>query len=205
MELNKFTNKSKEIINSAQVLAMMNNHQMLKTIHLLKPIIEENDFRNHLTNAGADYTQLQSSIQDELNKLPKVTADNEQISAAKDFIIAVENAKLISKEKKDEFVGLDSLFEAIIKTDEYLKLLKNSGFDFSKYKKIIKESRNGSNIKDANGEGQQNVLKKYTIDVTEKALDGKLDPVIGREEEIRRTIQVLSRRTKNNPVLIGEP
>jgi len=97
------------------------------------------------------------------------------------------------------------LFEAILKSDEYLKLLKNSGFDFSKYKKIIKESRNGSNINDANGEDQQNVLKKYTIDVTQKALDGKLDPVIGREEEIRRTIQVLSRRTKNNPVLIGEP
>ena len=205
MELNKFTNKSKEIINSAQVLAMMNNHQVLKTIHLLKPLTEEDDFRNHLTNAGVDYTKLQNSIQDELNKLPKVTGDNEQISAAKDFIIAVENAKLISKEKKDEFVGLDSLFEAIIKSDEYLKLLKNSGFDFSKYKKIIKESRNGSNINDANGEGQQNVLKKYTIDVTQKALDGKLDPVIGREEEIRRTIQVLSRRTKNNPVLIGEP
>ena len=205
MELNKFTNKSKEIINSAQVLAMMNNHQVLKTIHLLKPLTEEDDFRNHLTNAGVDYTKLQNSIQDELNTLPKVTGDNEQISAAKDFIIAVENAKLISKEKKDEFVGLDSLFEAIIKSDEYLKLLKNSGFDFSKYKKIIKESRNGSNINDANGEDQQNVLKKYTIDVTQKALDGKLDPVIGREEEIRRTIQVLSRRTKNNPVLIGEP
>jgi len=205
MELNKFTNKSKEIINSAQVLAMMNNHQVLKTIHLLKPLTEQDDFRNHLTNAGVDYTKLQNSIQDELNALPKVTGDNEQISAAKDFIIAIENAKLISKEKKDEFIGLDSLFEAIIKSDEYLKLLKNSGFDFSKYKKIIKESRNGSNINDANGEDQQNVLKKYTIDVTQKALDGKLDPVIGREEEIRRTIQVLSRRTKNNPVLIGEP
>ena len=205
MELNKFTNKSKEIINSAQVLAMMNNHQVLKTIHLLKPLTEEDDFRNHLTNTGVDYTKLQNLIQDELNTLPKVTGDNEQISAAKDFIIAVENAKLISKEKKDEFVGLDSLFEAILKSDEYLKLLKNSGFDFSKYKKIIKESRNGSNINDANGEDQQNVLKKYTIDVTQKALDGKLDPVIGREEEIRRTIQVLSRRTKNNPVLIGEP
>ncbi|MDC0944518.1 ATP-dependent chaperone ClpB [Candidatus Pelagibacter sp.] len=205
MELNKFTNKSKEIINSAQVLAMMNNHQVLKTIHLLKPLTEEDDFRNHLTNAGVDYTKLQNSIQDELNKLPKVTGDNEQISAAKDFIITVENSKLISKEKKDEFVGLDSLFEAILKSDEYLKLLKNSSFDFSKYKKIIKESRNGSNINDANGEDQQNVLKKYTIDVTQKALDGKLDPVIGREEEIRRTIQVLSRRTKNNPVLIGEP
>ena len=205
MELNKFTNKSKEIINSAQVLAMINNHQVLKTIHLLKPLTEEDDFRNHLTNAGVDYTKLQNLVQDELNSLPKVTGDNEQISAAKDFIITVENAKLISKEKKDEFVALDSLFEAILKSDEYLKLLKNSGFDFSKYKKIIKESRNGSNINDANGEDQQNVLKKYTIDVTQKALDGKLDPVIGREEEIRRTIQVLSRRTKNNPVLIGEP
>jgi ATP-dependent Clp protease ATP-binding subunit ClpB len=205
MELNKFTNKSKEIINSAQVLAMMNNHQVLKTIHLLKPLTEEDDFRNHLTNSGVDYTKLQNLIQDELNTLPKVTGDNEQISAAKDFIITIENSKLISKEKKDEFVGLDSLFEAILKSDEYLKLLKNSGFDFSKYKKIIKESRNGSNINDANGEDQQNVLKKYTIDVTQKALDGKLDPVIGREEEIRRTIQVLSRRTKNNPVLIGEP
>lgn len=205
MELNKFTNKSKEIINSAQVLAMMNNHQVLKTIHLLKPLTEEDDFRNHLTNSGVEYTKLQNLIQDELNTLPKVTGDNEQISAAKDFIITVENSKLISKEKKDEFVGLDSLFEAILKSDEYLKLLKNSGFDFSKYKKIIKESRNGSNINDANGEDQQNVLKKYTIDVTQKALDGKLDPVIGREEEIRRTIQVLSRRTKNNPVLIGEP
>lgn len=100
MELNKFTNKSKEIINSAQVLAMMNNHQVLKTIHLLKPLTEEDDFRNHLTNAGVDYTKLQNSIQDELNKLPKVTGDNEQISAAKDFIITIENAKLISKEKR---------------------------------------------------------------------------------------------------------
>jgi ATP-dependent Clp protease ATP-binding subunit ClpB len=207
MDLNKFTERSKEILNSAQVLAMIQNHQLLHPLHLLSGIIEDDDTASLLlAPAGLDLKSIKSSIEKELKKIPAVTGNSGGISASKEFVVTIEEAKKISKQKGDEYVPVENILEAILQTDKnLLKLLQNSGFNLSKFKSVLETMRKGQKVTNANDDANYESLKKYTIDITEKARNGKLDPVIGRDEEIRRAIQVLSRRTKNNPVLIGEP
>ena len=207
MDLNKFTERSKEILNSAQVLAMMQNHQLLQPVHLLSGIIDDDDTALLLlTPAGLDPKVVKSAIEKELKKIPAVTGNSGGISASKEFVVTLEEAKKISKQKGDEYVPVENIFEAILATDKnLLKLLQNNGFNLSKFKSVLETMRKGQKVTNANDDANYESLKKYTIDITEKARNGKLDPVIGRDEEIRRAIQVLSRRTKNNPVLIGEP
>jgi ATP-dependent Clp protease ATP-binding subunit ClpB len=207
MDLNKFTERSKEILNSAQVLAMMQNHQLLQPVHLLSGIIEDDDTASLLLGpAGLDLKSIKLSIEKELKKIPAVTGNSGGISASKEFVVTIEEAKKISKQKGDEYVPVENILEAILQTDKnLLKLLQNSGFNLSKFKSVLETMRKGQKVTNANDDANYESLKKYTIDITEKARNGKLDPVIGRDEEIRRAIQVLSRRTKNNPVLIGEP
>jgi ATP-dependent Clp protease ATP-binding subunit ClpB len=207
MDLNKFTERSKEILNSAQVLAMMQNHQLLQPVHLLSGIIDDDDTALLLlTPSGLDLNVTKSAIEKELKKIPAVTGSSGGISASKEFVVTIEEAKKISKQKGDEYVPVENIFEAILATDKnLLKLLQNNGFNLSKFKSVLETMRKGQKVTNANDDANYESLKKYTIDITEKARNGKLDPVIGRDEEIRRAIQVLSRRTKNNPVLIGEP
>ena len=207
MDLNKFTERSKEILNSAQVLAMMQNHQLLQPVHLLSGIIDDDDTALLLlTPAGLDLKVAKSAIEKELKKIPAVTGNSGGISASKEFVVTLEEAKKISKQKGDEYVPVENIFEAILATDKnLLKLLQNNGFNLSKFKSVLETMRKGQKVTNENDDANYESLKKYTIDITEKARNGKLDPVIGRDEEIRRAIQVLSRRTKNNPVLIGEP
>ena len=207
MDLNKFTERSKEILNSAQVLAMMQNHQLLQPVHLLSGIIDDDDTALLLlTPAGLDLNVTKSAIEKELKKIPAVTGNSGGISASKEFVVTLEEAKKISKQKSDEYVPVENIFEAILATDKnLLKLLQNNGFNLNKFKSVLETMRKGQKVTNANDDANYESLKKYTIDITEKARNGKLDPVIGRDEEIRRAIQVLSRRTKNNPVLIGEP
>jgi ATP-dependent Clp protease ATP-binding subunit ClpB len=207
MDLNKFTERSKEILNSAQVLAMMQNHQLLQPVHLLSGIIDDDDTALLLlTPAGLDLKVAKSAIEKELKKIPAVTGNSGGISASKEFVVTLEEAKKISKQKGDEYVPVENIFEAILATDKnLLKLLQNNGFNLSKFKLVLETMRKGQKVTNENDDANYESLKKYTIDITEKARNGKLDPVIGRDEEIRRAIQVLSRRTKNNPVLIGEP
>jgi len=207
MDLNKFTERSKEILNSAQVLAMMQNHQLLQPVHLLSGIVEDDDTASLLlVPAGLDLKTTKSAIGKELKKIPAVTGNAGGISATKEFVVTVEEAKKISKQKGDEYVPVENILEAILQTDKHLlKLLQNHGFNLNKFKSVLETMRKGQKVTNANDDANYESLKKYTIDITEKARNGKLDPVIGRDEEIRRAIQVLSRRTKNNPVLIGEP
>jgi len=207
MDLNKFTERSKEILNSAQVLAMMQNHQLLQPVHLLNGIVEDDDTASLLlVPAGLDLKTTKSAIGKELKKIPAVTGNAGGISATKEFVVTVEEAKKISKQKGDEYVPVENILEAILQTDKHLlKLLQNHGFNLNKFKSVLETMRKGQKVTNANDDANYESLKKYTIDITEKARNGKLDPVIGRDEEIRRAIQVLSRRTKNNPVLIGEP
>jgi len=207
MDLNKFTERSKEILNSAQVLAMMQNHQLLQPVHLLNGIVEDDDTASLLlVPAGLDLKTTKSAIEKELKKIPAVTGNAGGISASKEFVVTVEEAKKISKQKGDEYVPVENILEAILQTDKHLlKLLQNHGFNLNKFKSVLETMRKGQKVTNANDDANYESLKKYTIDITEKARNGKLDPVIGRDEEIRRAIQVLSRRTKNNPVLIGEP
>jgi ATP-dependent Clp protease ATP-binding subunit ClpB len=208
MELNNFTDKSRSIINSAQVLALMKNHQQLKNIHLLCSIFEDDESINlYLNPSKIDREKLKNLINKELESIPSVTGDNQdQISASRDFIVTIENAKKKSKSKNDQYVSVDQIIESMYEADSSVKkILEQSGFDKKEFDKNVKELRKSGNINNPGDESNLQALKKYTINLTDKAKQGKLDPVIGRDEEIRRSIQVLSRRTKNNPVLIGEP
>jgi ATP-dependent Clp protease ATP-binding subunit ClpB len=207
MDLNKLTERSKEILNSAQVLAMTQNHQLLQPVHLLSAIVDDdNTGSSLLVPAGLDLQVIKSVLEKELKKIPSVTGGNDQISASKEFVLTIEEAKKISKQKGDEYVPVENILEAIFIADkQLLKLLQTNGFNLSKFKSVLEIVRKGQKVTNATDDANYESLKKYTIDITEKARTGKLDPVIGRDEEIRRAIQVLSRRTKNNPVLIGEP
>jgi len=208
MELNNFTDKSISIINSAQVLALMKNHQQLKNIHLLCSIFEDDESINlYLNPSKIDCEKLKNLINKELESIPSVTGDNQdQISASRDFIVTIENAKKKSKSRNDQYVSVDQIIESMYEADSSVKkILEQSGFDKKEFDKNVKELRKSGNINNPGDESNLQALKKYTINLTDKAKQGKLDPVIGRDEEIRRSIQVLSRRTKNNPVLIGEP
>ena len=208
MNLDKCTDKCKSVLNTAQVAALMKNHQQLKNIHILQGIIEDDSVvTTFLKPAGVDIEQLTKLINLELAKIPSVTGDfSEQIGATKEFIVTIETAKNLAKTSGDSFVAVETLLEALINTDPNIaSILKKSGFDQSTFSKNLKEIKKGNKVNDASADSNYESLKKYTIDVTQKARDGKLDPVIGRDEEIRRAMQVLSRRTKNNPVLIGEP
>ncbi len=207
MDLNKLTERSKEIVNSAQVLAMTQNHQLLQPVHLLSAIVDDdNTGSSLLVPAGLDLQVIKSVLEKELKKIPSVTGGNDQISASKEFVLTIEEAKKISKQKGDEYVPVENILEAIFIADkQLLKLLQTNGFNLSKFKSVLEIVRKGQKVTNATDDANYESLKKYTIDITEKARTGKLDPVIGRDEEIRRAIQVLSRRTKNNPVLIGEP
>ena len=208
MNLDKCTDKCKSVLNTAQVAALMKNHQQLKNIHILQGIIEDDSVvTTFLKPAGVDIEQLTKLINLELAKIPSITGDfSEQIGATKEFIVTIETAKNLAKTSGDSFVAVETLLEALINTDPNIaSILKKSGFDQSTFSKNLKEIKKGNKVNDASADSNYESLKKYTIDVTQKARDGKLDPVIGRDEEIRRAMQVLSRRTKNNPVLIGEP
>jgi len=208
MNLDKCTDKCKSVLNTAQVAALMKNHQQLKNIHILQGIIEDDSVvTTFLKPAGVDIEQLTKLINLELAKIPSVTGDfSEQIGATKEFIVTIETAKNLAKTSGDSFVAVETLLESLINTDPNIaSILKKSGFDQSTFSKNLKEIKKGNKVNDASADSNYESLKKYTIDVTQKARDGKLDPVIGRDEEIRRAMQVLSRRTKNNPVLIGEP
>ena len=208
MELNNFTDKSRSIINSAQVLALMKNHQQLKNIHLLCSIFEDDESVNlYLNPSKIDREKLKNLINKELESIPSVTGGNQdQISASRDFIVTIENAKKKSKSRNDQYVSVDQIIESMYEADSSVKkILEQSGFDKKEFDKNVKELRKSGNINNPGDESNLQALKKYTINLTDKAKQGKLDPVIGRDEEIRRSIQVLSRRTKNNPVLIGEP
>jgi ATP-dependent Clp protease ATP-binding subunit ClpB len=207
MDLNKFTERSKEILNSAQVLAMMQNHQLLQPLHLLASILDDDDTGSMMLKpADLDISAAKEAVIKELKKIPSITGDADNISASREFVVALEEAKKISKQKGDEYVPVENILEAILTTDKsLLKLLQNLGFNLNKFKSAAENTRKGQKVSNATDDANYESLKKYTIDITEKARNGKLDPVIGRDEEIRRAIQVLSRRTKNNPVLIGEP
>jgi ATP-dependent Clp protease ATP-binding subunit ClpB len=175
-------------------------------VHLLNVIIEDDDTASLLfTPAGLNIKSAKLAIEKELKKIPSVTGNSNGISASKEFVVTLEEAKKISTQKGDRYVPVENILEAIIQIDKnLLKLLQNNGFNLNVFKSVLETMRKGQKVINANDDANYETLKKYTIDITDKARNGKLDPVIGRDDEIRRAIQVLSRRTKNNPVLIGE-
>lgn len=208
MNFDKFTDNSKSLIQQAQAFAISKNHQQFKPEHIAYTLInKEDDICPRLINlCDVDPNKILKKLIIYLNSLPSVNSFNQ-------LYLSSENAKIlvlaeqIAKKRGDSFVSTESILQAMteIKGTEIYKILSEENINSSKIYYTIDQIRKGRVIDKANAENGFIVLKKYTKDITQYAAEGKLDPVIGRDEEIRRAIQVLSRRTKNNPVLIGEP
>ncbi len=209
MELEQFTEKSRKALQAAQALALRENHQRFSPEHILSALLSEDDSVPKLVSAtGASVAAVQQLTANALKKIPKVDGMGAgQLFLAPETARVLESAKELGKKAGDQFVTTDRLLQALSMNKETPtgKLLSESGVTPQALEKVIGEVRKGRAATSANAEDQFEALKKYAKDITELAANGKLDPVIGRDEEIRRTIQVLARRTKNNPVLIGEP
>ncbi|MBB3700697.1 ATP-dependent chaperone ClpB [Flammeovirga yaeyamensis] len=206
MNFEKYTIRSQEVLQKAQTIAKGYQQQIIEKGHILKAVIEQEDnMITFLTNKiKADKATLNQQLDSIVTAYPKSSGDNPYLSneAAK----ALQDAERFMSEMGDEFVAVEHIVLGLLQgNDKTAQLLKQAGFTTDYLKKAITELRKGSKVTDQNAEGQYQSLERYAIDLTQLARDGKLDPVIGRDEEIRRVLQILSRRTKNNPMLIGEP
>ncbi|MDA8668270.1 AAA family ATPase [Alphaproteobacteria bacterium] len=205
MNFEKYTNSSKKIINAAQNLALGKKHQKITPMHIFSELLNSNHDLIVKALEGSDVNQIKISIQDHLLKEPTHNG-NGQIFADPKLIQLFEKAEKLAAEQHDNYVSIDSLLVSSIQTDSSIEdLIKKAGLNLNKIQSKISEIRKSSKSDSESSDDNFNALEKYTINVTQKAQNRELDPVIGRDEEIRRTIQVLSRRTKNNPILIGDP
>ena len=210
MNIDKFTAQAKSTISNAQAIAAKHDHQQILPVHLAKALISEDTgiISNLINIAGGHLNSLENSIDIELNKIPKVQVQGggTQIYFSSEALKILEKATSLAKANNDSFVTIERIFEALTyDTTSAGKILNSDGITGKKIAASILELRKGKSADSESAESTYDALKKYGRDVTDLAEQGKLDPVIGRDEEIRRAIQVLSRRSKNNPVLIGEP
>ncbi len=203
---NQFTEKSWEAIAHTPDIVKANSQQQIETEHLMKALLEQDGLANSIwTKAGVSIQKLRDRTDRFIQKQPKVSS-SENVYVGRSLDTLLDRADAYRKEFGDEFISVEHLILGYAKDDRFGKnLIREFGIDETKLKNIIKEIRGSQKVTDQSPEGKYEALEKYGRDLTEAAKQGKLDPVIGRDEEIRRTIQILSRRTKNNPVLIGEP
>lgn len=200
MNQEKLTDRSQGFIQAAQNLAVRKSNQFLMPEHLLKVMLDDKDgmASSLLAQTGADVSKIRREVDEDVDKLPRVEGASVQVSASQSFLKILDLAGQLADKAKDSYVTVERLLQALLSVKSY-------GVDIHKLNAVINEMRGGRTAQSASAEDSFDALKKYATDYTERALQGKLDPVIGRDEEIRHTIQVLSRRTKNNPILIGEP
>jgi ATP-dependent Clp protease ATP-binding subunit ClpB len=208
MDVSKYTEKAQEAISVAQKLAEERNNTQLETEHLLLALVDQKDgvVLQILDKLGVDHTQMKRQLENELEKLAKASGPA-QVYLSLRLKQVLDAAEKESRNFKDEYVSTEHMLIAIIDQDTGAagQILKGYGITRDRVYQILASIRGNQRVTDPNPEGKYQALEKYGRDLTEIARLGKLDPVIGRDEEIRRVIQVLSRRTKNNPVLIGEP
>jgi ATP-dependent Clp protease ATP-binding subunit ClpB len=210
MDFEKLTERAKSAVQAAQTLALRHNHQFLQPEHLLKAMLDDDSgtVRNLVRAAGGRPEGLVKSLEEGIAGMPSVSGGGAGgIHLSPNLAKVFDQAEQAAKKSGDKFVTLERLLQGmtLVPQTEAAKLLKENGVAAEKLNQAINQMRKGRTADSASAEDQFDALKKYARDLTEAARNGKLDPVIGRDEEIRRTIQVLSRRTKNNPVLIGEP
>ena len=207
MDIEKFTERSRGFIQSAQGLALRSNHQQFTPEHLLKVLLDDEEglASRLIKAAGGNDAAVRQANDRALAKLPKVEGGSGQVYLAGETARLLDSAEQVAKKAGDSFVTAEYLLLALAMSGETGRILKDAGVTPQGLNKAIADLRQGRTADSATAENAYDALKKYARDLTEIARNGKLDPVIGRDEEIRRTIQVLSRRTKNNPVLIGEP
>lgn len=208
MRMDKLTSKFQTALSDAQSLALGLDNNFIEPEHLLKALIDQQggSCRPLLSKASVNISTLKTLLDTALNKLPKVTGTQGDIHISNALNRLLNLTDKLAQEKQDSFISSELFVLAAMKENGALaKLIQQAGGDIKSIEKAINDIRGGEQVNDPNAEEQRQALEKYTIDLTARAEQGKLDPVIGRDDEIRRTIQVLQRRTKNNPVLIGEP
>ncbi|KLV04914.1 protein disaggregation chaperone [Photobacterium aquae] len=208
MRLDRFTSKFQMAISDAQSLALGRDHQYIEPAHLMVALLNQDSstIRPLLTLLNVDIAQLRSSLSELLDRLPKVTGIGGDVQLSHGMGVLLNMCDKLAQKRKDKFISSELFILAAVEDKGPLgQLLKDAGMTTEKVEKAIEQIRGGQKVDDQNAEENRQALEKFTIDLTERAEQGKLDPVIGRDDEIRRTIQVLQRRTKNNPVIIGEP
>jgi ATP-dependent Clp protease ATP-binding subunit ClpB len=210
MNIEKFTTAARGVISASQMLAAKYNHQQILPLHLLFCLLEEETgiVSNLICKLGADVNTIKIKLNKELESIPQVQihGGGGQVSLSSDGLKILDKAISLSKDNKDSFTTIERIVEALSYDNGIVgNILNKSGIDSKKLAAAIMDLRKGRNANSESAENSYDALLKYGRDVTKLASEGKIDPIIGRDEEIRRAIQVLSRRSKNNPVLIGEP
>jgi ATP-dependent Clp protease ATP-binding subunit ClpB len=206
MNFNNFTIKAQEAVQKASEIAVGNQQQAIETAHLLKGLllVDENVISYLLKKLNVNLNRLNVTLDEQIGSFPKVSGSNVYLSSSSNS--ALQKATAYLKEFKDEFVSVEHILLGILSVnDKTSTALKDYGVNEKDLKKAIVALRGDNKVTDQNAEATYNALNKYARNLNEYAESGKLDPVIGRDEEIRRVIQILSRRTKNNPILVGEP
>jgi ATP-dependent Clp protease ATP-binding subunit ClpB len=206
MRVDKLTTKFQEALGDAQSLALGNDHAYIEPSHVLVAMLRQDDGpKSLLQRAGANVSGLLSSAEDAMNRLPKVEGQD-QVQVGRDTVSLIQAAEKEAIKRGDQFVASELFLLALCDNKgNWGKLATQNGLSRKSLEAAVTAVRGGQKVDNAESEGQRESLKKYCMDLTERARQGKLDPVIGRDDEIRRAIQVLQRRSKNNPVLIGEP
>ena len=209
MDYEKLTNRSKELIQDVIKLAAGQKHQYISPEHLLQALLDDKSGQaaDLIMKSGGSLIQIRNRLAEQLGKIPQVMGEGTQSLMSQDFTRVMLEAEKLADKANDKYVTQERILQALALTDgtPAYQILKEAGVDAKKLNQVINDYRQGRTADSESAEDNFEALKKYAVDITAKAKEGKLDPVVGREHEIRRTIQVLSRRTKNNPVLIGEP
>ncbi|WP_404464070.1 ATP-dependent chaperone ClpB [Vreelandella aquamarina] len=208
MRFDKFTAKLQAAVAEAQSLAVGRGHNQLDPAHLLLALLDTKDtgIKALIEKAEGSSSRLRDGLQHQLDDLPKVSQFDGEVQPSRDFVKLMNLTDREAQKRGDQFIASELVLLAALEMNSALtKVMKEAGLSRKSLEAAINSLRGGAKVDDPNAEEQREALTKYTMDLTQRALDGKLDPVIGRDDEIRRTIQVLQRRTKNNPVLIGEP
>ena len=208
MNIEKFTTKFQQAIAEAQSLAIGKDNQFIEPVHLLSALLNQQDgsVAPILTASGVNVAVLRNELNNELAKLPQVSGNGGDVQLSRQLLNLLNLCDKLAQQRQDRFISSELfLLAALEEKGAVSEILKKCGAKKDQILQAIDHIRGGQNVNDQNAEESRQALEKYTIDLTARAESGKLDPVIGRDEEIRRTIQVLQRRTKNNPVLIGEP
>ena len=206
MNFDKFTIKSQEALQKSAEIAISLQHQAIEPAHMLKAILETDENVSDYLFKKLNITQsiLESKLQEILSTFPRITGQQPHLSSTSNQVLQQAEKEL--RELKDEYIAVEHLLLALLATkDKVASVMKDVGFDRAGLIKAIKELRGGAKVTDQNAEAKYKSLERYSKNLNELAKKGKIDPVIGRDEEIRRVLQILSRRTKNNPILLGEP
>ncbi|MEE2651380.1 MAG: Clp protease N-terminal domain-containing protein, partial [Pseudomonadota bacterium] len=208
MRIDRFTNSLQTALQDAQSLALGRDHQYIEAEHLLAAMLKQSGgaVKPMLSQAGANAAALDAAVNDALDKLPRVEGNPGDVHVSQGLARVFNISDKLSQQRGDAYISSELVVLAMLESATSIsKVMKEAGVEKSRLESVIEQLRGGQSVNDASAEENRQALDKYTIDLTERAESGKLDPVIGRDDEIRRTIQVLQRRTKNNPVLIGEP